>query len=136
MLDAPYNLLDKVNESTFKGPTQQCISTRTAVSTSHFTRKHTNQRTENAPSSSFDPWLELQKEGHELALSTNNCTSWESFALKAADTLKMRSKPQLKSPFLSELSLDHYQRVEDRYFSNKKVATWHEKLWLIPFHQL
>ncbi|KAI8576101.1 hypothetical protein K450DRAFT_130890 [Umbelopsis ramanniana AG] len=109
ILDAPYNLLDKVNETTFKGPTQHSIST------SRTPRKHAGQLSENAPSPSFDPWLELQNKGHMLTPSTSNCTSWESFALNAADTLKMRSKPQLKSPFLSELSLDHFQRVEESY---------------------
>jgi hypothetical protein len=125
MLDAPYNLLDKVNEATFHGPTQHSISTRKAVPASRFARKQASQFSEPAPSSSFDPWLELQNKGHALTPSTGSCTSWESFALNAADTLKMRSKPQLKAPFLSELSLDHFHRVEERYCAIKEMASWY-----------
>lgn len=111
LLDAPCNLLDNLDPTQVNARFRKSILKPAISDTSD--EFEPNDSPDSTPSPTFDPWLELQNDDRRISLPTNS-NSWETFAFDAASMLKVKSKPQAASPFLSELSLTHFQRVEER----------------------
>jgi hypothetical protein len=115
VLEAPYNVLDKVIGTQPEPRSRDKSSPRTPIPNA-FNHEHDNlpplKQDRPAP---FDPWLKLQDAENWISLPENGHRTWETFALDPASAQQKCTTSHIKSPFVSELSLPHFQRIQERY---------------------
>jgi hypothetical protein len=113
VLEQPYDLLDNANHTHVDSRSHENRSPPTPIPATR-DRDDKIRSLNSAPSASLDPWLELQNTEKESIRSTIACRSWETFALDQASALHRSSRSDVKSSFISELSLPHFQCVQER----------------------
>lgn len=112
-LASPYNALENAIRVTSESDAHDRSPPTTPIPDYANSKSH-SAKVSKSPTS--DTWLDLHERPEQTSQTGKACKTWETFALDSASATRAALKTDIKTPYLSHISLPHFASIQERYF--------------------